>query len=78
MVQKGQEEAAERQTDNERRTDEQRGSRLTRLPPGAGAVLAGDVPAEYMAGAIATGLRGSVLAPQNSARWLREQEPASW
>lgn len=33
---------------------------LTRFPPGAGAVLAGDVPAEYMAGAIATGLREEV------------------
>lgn len=45
---------------------------LTKLPPGAGAVLAGDVPTGYMAGAIATGLGACQFS--GAARWWRVLE----
>lgn len=41
---------------------------LTRLPPGPGCVLAGEVPEGYIAGAIATGLREVSIQPRNIPR----------
>ena len=52
----GQERRAEGQKGRKGTGNGKQRRELTRFPPGAGAVLAGDVPAEYIAGAIATGL----------------------